>query len=145
MHQLNFPRISVRLKEADGKVWIFDGIRKKFIVLTPEEWVRQHLVQYMVLQKGYPKSLIKIEGGLSYNQLSKRSDVVVYDKSGKPWLVAECKAPIIELTEKTVRQAFVYNQTLKARYVVLSNGIKHLCFDASQGPKAIPEFPEFGK
>ena len=84
MYQLNLPTFDYKLKKADGKVWIFDVIRKKYIVLTPEEWVRQHFIHYLINDFKYPRSLVKIEGGLTYNQLQKRSDITVFDREGKP-------------------------------------------------------------
>src|SRR5204863_9718286 len=98
MYALNLPTFEYKLKKADGKVWIFDVIRKKFVVLTPEEWVRQHFVNYLIQHLQYPKSLIKIEGGLTFNQLQKRSDIVVFDRFAKPWMVIECKAPTLRLS-----------------------------------------------
>ena len=95
MIKLNLPDFDYKLKKAEGKVWIFDVIRKKYLVLTPEEWVRQHVVHFLITHKKYPKALIKLEGGLNYNQLQKRSDIVVFDREGKPWMIMECKAPAI--------------------------------------------------
>ena len=127
MHQLNLPPFDYKLKKADVKVWIFDGIRKKYIVLTPEEWVRQHFINYLVTDFKYPKSLLKVEGGLIYNTLQKRSDILVFDREGKPWMIIECKSPVQKLSQETLRQASVYNSTLKAKYVTVSNGLVHLC------------------
>ena len=90
MVQLNLPAFDHQLKQADGKRWIFDILRRKYLVLTPEEWVRQHFVHYIINELQYPKALIKVEGGLSYNKLSKRSDIVVFNRDGKPWMVIEC-------------------------------------------------------
>lgn len=127
MHKLNLPEFDVRLKKADGKVWIFDGIRKKYIVLTPEEWVRQHFVHYLLTEKKYPRSLIKVEGGLVYNQLQKRTDIVVFDRQGKPWMVIECKSPATTVSPATLSQAAVYNTTLQAGYLSVTNGLVHFC------------------
>lgn len=127
MLRLNLPEFEFKVKKADGKLWIFDRIRRKDVVLTPEEWVRQHFINYMINHLHYPKSLIRIEGGLKYNQLSKRADLVVYDREGTPWMVAECKSAEQEINESTVRQASVYNHTMKAKYLVVTNGMKHYC------------------
>lgn len=124
---LNLPAIETRLQESNGKVWIFDGIRKKFVVLTPEEWVRQHFIHYLLVQ-GYPKALIRVEGGLSVNELRKRSDLVVYNREGAPWMVVECKSPFVALDASTLSQVSAYNSTLKARYVAVSNGMEHYYF-----------------
>ncbi len=143
MIKLNLPAFDYKLKKADGKVWIFDGIRKKYVVLTPEEWVRQHFVHYLTIMLSYPKALVKIEGGLHYNQLAKRSDIVVFNRSGKPWMIVECKAPEIELTERAAQQVSVYNSAHNAEYIVLTNGIRHLCFDVSSGIKSLGTLPDY--
>lgn len=143
MVQLNLPSFPVKLKNASGKVWIFDGIRKKYVVLTPEEWVRQHFIAYLVNELKYPKALLKVEAGLTYNQLAKRSDIIVFNREGKPWMVIECKAPEVNLTETTANQVSVYNATLKASYVVVTNGLRHFCFDLQDGIKSVPDFPVF--
>ncbi|MBL7856215.1 MAG: type I restriction enzyme HsdR N-terminal domain-containing protein [Cyclobacteriaceae bacterium] len=127
MISLNLPAVDFKLKKADGKVWIFDVIRKKFVVLTPEEWVRQHFTHYLISNLSYPRSLIKVEGGLSFNTLPKRSDIVVFDREGKPWMVIECKSPEVKVDQQAVLQASVYNATLKATYVTLTNGLIHFC------------------
>ncbi|MBX2954873.1 MAG: type I restriction enzyme HsdR N-terminal domain-containing protein [Cyclobacteriaceae bacterium] len=143
MIKLNLPAYDFKLKKADGKVWIFDGIRKKFIVLTPEEWVRQHFVQYLIHELSYPKALVKLEGGLRYNQLAKRSDIVVFNRTGNPWMVVECKAPEIELNQEAAQQVSVYNGTLKASYVVITNGLRHLCFEMANEIKSLSKLPEY--
>lgn len=127
MIHLNLPAFAYKLKKEEGKLWIFDVIRKKYVVLLPEEWVRQHFIHYLVTHRGYPRSLVKIEGGLSYNQLGKRSDIVVFSREGKPWMVVECKAPDIAMSDAVLFQASVYNKTLQARYLVVTNGLVHLC------------------
>jgi hypothetical protein len=127
MHKLNLPEFKYKLRKADGKVYIFDVIRKKFMLLTPEEWVRQHFVHYLLTDLNYPRALIKLEGGLRYNTLSKRSDILVFDRQGKPWMVIECKSPDQKISENILRQASVYNSTLKAKYVTISNGLLHFC------------------
>lgn len=146
MYQLNLPEFEYTLKKANGKVWIFDVIRKKFVVITPEEWVRQHLINLMINVKHYPKSLIKVETGLHYNQLAKRSDIVVHARNGAPWMVVECKAPTFELNERSLIQASTYNATLRANYLVITNGIRHLIHhtDWSQGvSSALTDFPDY--
>ncbi len=125
MVSLSLPPFEYKLRKAEGKLWIFDVIRKKYVVLAPEEWVRQHFVNYL-LTNGYPRSLIRVEGGLHYNQRLKRSDIVVYDRDGAPWMIIECKAPDIKLSEKSLFQASVYNATLRARYLAVTNGLTHL-------------------
>lgn len=127
MFKLNLPAFDYKLQKADGKVWIFDVIRKKYIVLTPEEWVRQHFINYLITERKYPKALLKVEGGLTYNRLQKRSDIVVFDREGNPWMIIECKSPSLNLSEITLQQAAVYNSSLKAKYLTITNGITHLC------------------
>ncbi len=126
MIQLNLPPFEYKLKKAEGKLWIFDIIRKKYIVLQPEEWVRQHFVHHLINQGACPRSLIKVEGGLIFNQLKKRSDIVVFDQHGKPWMIVECKSTDVEVNENTLFQAATYNKTLQAPYLVVTNGVRHL-------------------
>ena len=123
MIKLNLPDFDYKLKKAEGKVWIFDVIRKKYLVLTPEEWVRQHVVHFLITHKKYPKTLIKLEGALNYNQLQKRSDIVVFDRAGRPWMIVECKAPAIPITIATLEQVSVYNAALKASFIGVTNGL----------------------
>lgn len=127
MYHLNLPHFEYKLKKAEGKVWIFDGIRKKYLVLTPEEWVRQHMINYLTQELLYPRALIKVEGGLTYNQLAKRSDILVFDREGKPWMIVECKSPELKLSDDTLHQAAMYNRTVKARYLTVTNGLVHVC------------------
>jgi hypothetical protein len=143
MVELNLPSFNCRLKNANGKVWIFDGIRKKYVVLTPEEWVRQHFIHYLATHLNYPKSLIRVEAGLNVNQMTRRSDIVVYSREGRPWMVVECKSPDIILDDATARQVSVYNKTLKASYVVVTNGLRHLCFEVTEEIKSMKELPPF--
>lgn len=147
MHKLNLPPFDHKLRNADGKVWIFDVIRKKYLILTPEEWVRQHFVHYLLSSLKYPRSLIKVEGGLKYNTLGKRSDIVVFDREGSPWMVIECKSPETPVNENIFRQASVYNATLKAKYVTVTNGLLHYCcrtwWDENR-IEILTSLPEFG-
>jgi Type I restriction enzyme R protein N terminus (HSDR_N) len=131
MKQLNLPAFDYVVKKEDGKVFIMDIIRKKYLVLTPEEWVRQHFIHYLVTDLKYPKALIKIEGGLNYNSLQKRSDIVVYNRDGQPWMVVECKSPDEKLSQRTLHQASTYNSTLQARYLTITNGLVHICCDVN--------------
>jgi hypothetical protein len=143
---LNLPAYEYQLQKDADRIYIYDNLRKKYIVLTPEEWVRQHFIQYLLNQHQYPKSLIKVEGGLSYNTLAKRSDIVVFSREGTPWMVVECKAPTQPLNEQTLLQASTYNKTLQAPYVVVTNGISHFYFsvDWNLGKTiALPELPAY--
>jgi len=138
MHQLeplNLPPYPFKLKEENGRLWIFDELRKKHLVLTPEEWVRQHFVQFLINVKAYPKGLINIEGGLKLNELSKRSDILVFNKFGEKVLLVECKAAKIKLNQNAFDQLARYNSVHKAKLLVLSNGLEHYCceVDHEQG------------
>lgn len=146
MFKLNLPSFTPSLKKEEGKVWIFDIIRKKHIVLTPEEWVRQHFIHHMINDLKYPKSLFRIEGSLTYNKLQKRSDILVRDRDGKPWLLVECKSPSIKLTQKAFNQIAVYNMTVGAKYIAVTNGMVHYCCEAAkpgEEAKFLNEFPSF--
>ncbi len=125
MKVLNLPHYSFKLKESSGKVQILDELRKRYVVLTPEEWVRQHIVQYLIQEKKYPSSLIAIEIGLKYNQLQKRADVLVYDRQGTPYILVECKAPEVKITQDVFHQIAVYNMSFKVKYLLVTNGMDH--------------------
>jgi hypothetical protein len=127
MVKLNLPSFNVDIKKSEDRILIFDFLRKRYIVLTPEEWVRQHFIHYLVYHLNYPKALIKVEGGLVFNTLQKRSDIVVFNREGNPWMVIECKAPDLKLSTRTIQQASTYNHSLKAKYVVITNGMSHIC------------------
>lgn len=136
--KLNLPQIEPRLQERDGKIWIFDGIRKKFVVLTPEEWVRQHFINYLVAEK-YPRTLLKVEGGLSVNELKRRSDIVVYDREGKPWMIVECKNPLIAIDQNTLQQVGNYNTSVQAAVVAVTNGMQHFYFSTNWETKEVKQ------
>lgn len=127
MQPLNLPNYPFQIKEEDKKTKIFDEIRRQFLVLTPEEWVRQHIVQYLISEKGFPKNLISIEQGLKLNGLQKRMDVLVYDRNGRPLLMIECKAPNIKLDQSVFEQIGRYNIQMKLPYLLISNGMEHYC------------------
>jgi hypothetical protein len=125
MLKLNFPTYPFRFKNSENKVSIFDEIRKKFIILTPEEWVRQHVVHYLINEKKYPKSLINVEKVLTINKLRKRYDVVVFNPDGSIHILVECKAPEIKISQATFDQIARYNMTMKARFLNVTNGLNH--------------------
>jgi len=125
MQKLNFPVFSFRFKNSENKVSIFDDIRKKFIVLTPEEWVRQHTVQFLLQHKKYPKSYLNVEKLIKVNELNKRYDVVVFQPDGTIFLLVECKAPEIKISQDTFDQIARYNLKLKAKYLMVTNGLNH--------------------
>ncbi|WP_298392427.1 type I restriction enzyme HsdR N-terminal domain-containing protein [Flavobacterium sp.] len=125
MQKLNFPTFTFRFKNSENKVAIFDEIRKKFIILTPEEWVRQHVVHYLLQEKKYPKSYINVEKLIKINDLNKRYDIVVYQPNGELFLLIECKAPEVKIAQQTFDQIARYNLVLKAKYLMVSNGLNH--------------------
>ncbi len=125
MKQLNFPKYKFRFKNSENNVSIFDDIRKKFVVLTPEEWVRQHCVKYLINEKKYPKSLINVEKELLINHKKKRYDIVIYKPNGAIQVLIECKAPNINITQNTFDQIARYNLTLDADLLMITNGINH--------------------
>ena len=125
MQHLNFPTYTFRFKNSENKVSIFDEIRKKFIILTPEEWVRQHTVRFLIEDKKYPKSLINIEKTLQINDLKKRYDIVVFNPNGTINILVECKAPEVKITQETFDQIARYNMTLKSHYLMVTNGLNH--------------------
>lgn len=125
MQKLNFPDYSFRFKSSENKIAAFDEIRKKFVILTPEEWVRLHTIQFLMQEKHYPKSLINVEKQLILGKRVKRYDIVVYNTEGKMHLVIECKAPSVKITQATFDQIARYNMELKAKYLMITNGISH--------------------
>ena len=120
---------------------IFDQVRKKFLLLTPEEWVRQHWIHFLIDFQGYPKGLIALEKGLKYNLIRKRTDLVVFDRKGIPYLLIECKAPEVELDNKVLSQALAYHTTLLCPFVILSNGLNHVSMQFSQTDKKFIQIP----
>lgn len=133
MQQLNLPPFDYKFMEIDGKPHIFDIIRRKYVFITPEEWVRQHVLHWLIQHGQYPKTLLKIESGLRYNRLSQRTDIVVYDRTAKPFLVVECKAPHIQVSQEVLAQALRYNTILKAPFVLITNGLDHFGFELLEG------------
>ena len=122
---LNLPEYPFKITLKDSRHFIFDEIRKKHLVLTPEEWVRQHFIRYLISEKKFPKSLIQIEAGLNLNQLQKRTDIVIFNNSGQRIMVIECKAPGIKITQKVFDQASRYNSIHKTNWLVVTNGLQH--------------------
>ena len=116
---LNLPNYPFKITNRDNVIFIFDEIRKKHLVLTPEEWVRQHFIQYLIIEKKFPATLLQIEGGLSLNKTKKRSDILVYNSAGEKIMVIECKAPSVAITQATFDQAARYNSVYKAHWLSL--------------------------
>ena len=122
---LNLPEHAFRITLKENQHYIFDEIRKKHLVLTPEEWVRQHFIQFLIKVKGFPKSLIQIEGGLNLNRLQKRTDIVIFNTRGERIMIIECKAPKVKITQATFDQAARYNSVHKTGWLVVTNGLTH--------------------
>ncbi|HAF30996.1 MAG TPA: restriction endonuclease subunit R [Bacteroidales bacterium] len=127
MKSLNLPTYSFNIKLIEQRKYIFDFIRKKFVILTPEEWVRQNFLRFLVEEKKYPASLIAVEMEFKLNKLSKRSDAVVYNKQSKPFLIIEFKAPEVKIDQKVFDQIARYNMKLNVDYLIVSNGLDHFC------------------
>ena len=125
MQELNFPNYTFRFKNRENKPAIFDVIRKKFVLLQPEEWVRQHCLHYLLNEKKYPKSLINVEKELLINNLKKRYDIVIYNPDGSLRLIVECKASNIAINQAVFDQIAVYNIALKSQFLMVTNGINH--------------------
>jgi len=147
MKALNLPQYNFRLrKNADDKIEVFDTIRKQFYVLTPEEWVRQNFIKYLIYEKQFPASLMAVEKGLKLNGLQKRADIVQYNTSGKPIVIVECKAPDIKLKQDTFDQAARYNMTLQVDYLIITNGLEHYACKMNYSERKIhflKEIPTF--
>ena len=140
--QIKYPLFNTKLKKLKGQTYIFDEVRKKWLVLSPEEWVRQHLIHFLIKQKKYPASLISIEKEIILNDLKKRYDIVVYNKQLQPIIVIECKAPYIELNQSVVEQALRYNLIIKASYLMLSNGVSDITFNNLNQQVNLPDYLE---
>ncbi|MAX79604.1 MAG: restriction endonuclease subunit R [Crocinitomicaceae bacterium] len=127
MQALNLPEYNFKFGLENGKTTIWDTIRKKYIILTPEEWVRQNFVEFLIQQHQFPRSLIQIEKGLRVHKTYKRADVICNNQNGYPVLLVECKAPEVKITQAAFDQVARYNITFKVPYLVVTNGISHYC------------------
>jgi len=143
--KLNFPEFEFRFqKNEKGTIQVFDIIRKKFIDITPEEWVRQHIVHFLIQHKQVPTSMISIEKQLILNNTKRRTDIVIFNSLLKPLLIIECKAPQIEINQLTINQALRYNIELKVPAIFLSNGLQHVFLKLeNEGPKVLKEIPDY--
>lgn len=136
--RLNLPYYEVKMRETPQGLDIWDTLRRRFVALTPEEWVRQHFVNYLINHLGYPQGLMGNEISLNLNGVRLRSDTIVYDRQGAPWMIIEYKAPDIPMTREVVAQALRYNLVLKARYITITNGLTiHCC---AIGEDGAPQF-----
>ena len=125
--KLNFPRINLRATEENGHTLVFDRVRSTYIVLTPEEWVRQHFVHLLIKHKGFPQALMANEVQLKLNGMSRRCDTVVYNRELKPRVIVEYKAPTVNITQQVFDQICRYNMVLQVDYLIVSNGLAHYC------------------
>jgi len=129
MQALNLPTYKFKIKSRENKLFIYDIVRKKYVSLTPEEWVRQHIIHYLINDKNYPISLIAVEKKLIINKLTKRTDILVFTSKGAPNIIIECKAPSVKINQNSFDQIARYNLKLTANYLMVSNGLNHyFCF-----------------
>ncbi|MBL7929399.1 MAG: type I restriction enzyme HsdR N-terminal domain-containing protein, partial [Bacteroidia bacterium] len=142
--ELNLPSFEFRIREEGQRKQIFDSLRKRFVALTPEEWVRQHFIRFLTEAKRYPASLINVERGVKIISGTKRTDIVVHNRHGKPWMIVECKAPDMPVTEDALLQAARYNMALQATFLVLTNGMEHYCCTLQNKQiEFLDDLPEF--
>lgn len=146
MYKLSLPEYKYTLKKEHGKPYILDTVRKKYVRLTPEEWVRQHIINYLIVHKKYPQSLMQVELGLELYSLTKRADILCYKTDGTPLLLVECKAPEITLNQSVCEQIAHYNIQLKAPLLLITNGIQHIICKIDITNKTysfLPEMPNY--
>ena len=144
MIKIEFPPYQPKIKKENGKEFIFDTFRKRWVILTPEEWVRQNFLQYLVQVKKYPSQLIAIEKEIKLGELKKRFDILVYNRNSEPLMMIECKEMGVALNETVLEQALRYNQTLKVTYIVITNGTVTAGFLCnSKGASELYELPEY--
>ena len=129
MQVLDLPPFDHKIRQNSANIpEIWDELRRKYVVLTPEEWVRQHVAHYLMAHLGYPRGLLSLERGHRYNQRQKRTDLVALGPDGRPLLLVECKRPSVAITPAVAQQAATYNQTMRAPFLLLSNGLVHYCW-----------------
>ena len=127
MDRLNLPTYSLTVKSEAGRKYIFDPVRKKYVALNPEEWVRQNFIQYLVRDRAFPASLITVEQEFHFNKMKKRTDILVYEPSGDPVLMVECKSPAVKITKQVFDQIGLYNLTYRLSWLIVTNGLQHFC------------------
>ena len=144
MIKIEYPAYQPKIKDQLGKEFIFDEIRKQWIMLTPEEWVRQNFLRYLIQVKQYPASLIAVEKEIQLGDLTKRFDIVVYDQNTLPWMIIECKEMTVALNEQVLNQALRYNITLNVPYIVITNGTHCFGFTGKRGALVeLRDLPDF--
>lgn len=127
MQKLHFPQPDLRLRSANDAFQVWDVVRKKWVALTPEEWVRQHLIHFLRDHRGWPEGLMEVEKTLRFNGMTRRADVVIRNSEMRPVLVAECKAPDVSINQAVLDQAALYNRSLGADYLLITNGLHTSC------------------
>lgn len=148
MLSLNLPKYETKICERDGKLQIFDPLRKCHVALTPEEWVRQHFVNFLIESRGFPAALMANEVAITVNGMKRRCDTVVYDKQLQPRVIVEYKAPTVKITKEVFAQISRYNLTLKVDYLIVSNGLQHFCCRMDYPNNSytfLQEIPEYTK
>ena len=146
MYELNLPKYGIKIAQEKGHQSIFDILRRKYVALTPEEWVRQHFVHYLIEHKGYPQSLMANEIQLAIGNKKLRCDSVLYDRSLKPRMIIEYKAPTVNITQKVFDQIFAYNILLRVDFLIVSNGLQHYCCQMDYAQKTyhfLPTIPNY--
>jgi hypothetical protein len=139
---INYPEPDFRIKKEGGKEFIFDRLRKKWLLLTPEEWVRQNFIHYLIKVKNVPASLIAIEKEIQLGELKKRFDILVYDNNHQPWMMIECKAAEIKLDDEVLQQVLRYNISVPVKYIVITNGsYTHAWLKENNGLQPVNEIP----
>lgn len=148
MHQLNLPLFQFRTKVIDDIRYIFDSSRRKYVKLTPEEWVRQNFTEYLISQKQFPRGRLAQEISIQLNGMKRRVDTVIYDSEGRPFVLVEYKAPTVKITQETFNQITRYNIVMKVPYLIVSNGLHHYCcqIDYQQNRvKFLPQIPNYNE
>ena len=146
MEPLNFPAYRFEIKNRENKPYIFDQIRKKWVVLQPEEWVRQHCIAFLLETKRYPKSMLNVEKKITVNGRLKRYDIIVFQPTGAPFLLIECKAPHVRISQSSFDQMARYNLVLNSQYLMVTNGLSHYCCQMNtqeQRYNFIPDLPPY--
>ena len=146
MLDLNLPKYDFKVKSEEGKKQIFDSVRKQFVALTPEEWVRQHFIHFLHQEKGFPLALMGVEYPLQYNGMNKRADIICFQKEGKPMLLVECKSANVSISQKVFDQIARYNFDLRVPYLVVTNGLEHFCCEINYEENSyrfLEEIPAF--
>jgi hypothetical protein len=143
MFQITYSHYDHKVKEEKGKHFIWDGIRKKWIQLTPEEWVRQNFIQYLIQDKNYPKAKIAVEKQIITHENKSRFDIVIYDEKMKPWMIVECKNQNISLDDKVIQQILNYQSIVQCKYLIVTNGNEVAGWKINECSEVITEMPKY--